>query len=67
MQFATGLANIKKQPDAMNPNDTDLPLYEQYPNESARAYIAFKTYLEIGDQRTLEAVAQKLWGKLWAA
>ncbi len=29
----------------MNPNDTDLPLYEQCPNETARAYAAFKIYL----------------------
>ncbi|MEI8290804.1 MAG: hypothetical protein WCH99_15155 [Verrucomicrobiota bacterium] len=37
-----------------------MPLmFEQQPRESARAYAAFKTYLEMGSQRSLAQVAQK--------
>ena len=38
-----------------------MPLiFEQQPRESARAYAAFKTYLDLGPQRSLAEVAQKL-------
>ena len=35
-------------------------IFEQKPDESAKAFEAFNTYLNMGAQRALEAVAQKL-------
>jgi hypothetical protein len=35
-------------------------MFEQQPRESARAFAAFKTYLELGSERSLAQVAQKL-------
>jgi hypothetical protein len=40
-------------------NVTALP-FEQQPRESAKAFAAFKTYLELGPERSLSAVARKL-------
>ena len=38
-----------------------MPLpFEQQPRESAKAFAAFKTYLDMGPERSLKAVAQKL-------
>lgn len=34
-------------------------MFEQQPRESAKAFAAFKTYLEIGPERSLVAVAEK--------
>jgi len=35
-------------------------LFEQQPREGAKAFAAFKAYLDMGAERSLEAVAQKL-------
>ena len=35
-------------------------LYEQQPNEPSKPFAAFKTYLEMGSERSLAAVGQKL-------
>jgi hypothetical protein len=38
-----------------------MPLiFEQQPREGAKAFAAFKAYLDMGAERSLEAVAQKL-------
>src|SRR5215471_13334670 len=38
-----------------------MPLaFEQQPKESAKAFAAFRTYLELGPERSLAAVAEKL-------
>ena len=34
--------------------------FEQQPKESNKAFAAFKTYLELGPQRSLATVAEKL-------
>lgn len=45
---------------AMNLNRKIMPLtFEQQPRESNKAFAAFKTYLELGPERSLVAVADK--------
>ena len=43
----------------MNSNQAKMP-FEQLPNESAKAFAAFREYIELGPQRSLAAVGQKL-------
>ena len=56
------------------PKCQDSKAWERQPNESAKAFEAFKTYLEMGDERSYRKVAQKLnksdtiigrWGRDW--
>jgi hypothetical protein len=42
--------------------DLDLPLWEQQVGETTKAHDAFKAYLQLGEDRTLEAV-RKMLGK----
>ena len=44
----------------MNETKTTGLLSEQLPRESTKAYTAFKTYLDLGDQRSLARVASQL-------
>jgi len=41
-------------------NKTTALVFEQQPRESAKAFAAFKTYLDMGPERSLVAVAAKL-------
>ena len=56
------------------PKCHDSKAWERQPNESTKAFEAFKTYLEMGDERSYVKVGQKLgksktlidrWGKAW--
>ncbi len=44
----------------MNETKTTGLLFEQRPRETTKAYTAFKTYLDLGDQRSLARVASQL-------
>ena len=45
--------------NALEPKSTAL-VFDQQPRESSKAFAAFQTYLELGPERSLAAVAEKL-------
>jgi hypothetical protein len=50
----------QKKSRPKNFSDTPRLVFEQQQNESARAFAGFSTYLNLGPERSLAAVAQKL-------